>query len=401
MKISFFLDNSNCRRTDFSNPKNGNPGVGGTQYMFSLISWYYAKRTADRVTVYAPDISKMPEETHNVETSTLKAAVDRAIIDKVDYFICRTPNDKSFYDYLKKTTLNVILWGHNFAFYRELNWASHCNNIKKYICVSEEQLRLLEGHSIYKKSTYIYNAILPEIYEINEYTEKISNSICYIGSIVDTKGFDVCAKVWRRLYDNGYKTELHIIGSGQLYNKSAILGKYKIADSKYEKKFIKRLTDKKGELLPEVHFHGVLNHMEKMQILKKMQIGMPNPTGKTETFGISAIELEVAGVPVITRNRGGLKNTVDNGKSGWLCNSEEELYNACVKVLQMSVEDYCKHASYAKLFTQKFNIELIIQEWITLLEELETKKELLCRNNINEPKLVQMKNIINLMLYKQ
>lgn len=80
---------------------------------------------------------------------------------------------------------------------------------------------------------------------------------------------------------------------------------------------IKGITDRAGELLPSVHFHGVMGE-EKKELIARTSVGVANPSGRTETFGISAIDFSSRGVPVVTIASGGFLDTVENEKTGLL-----------------------------------------------------------------------------------
>ena len=73
-----------------------------------------------------------------------------------------------------------------------------------------------------------------------------------------------------------------------MYNNNARLGSYGIAEYFYEKKILKPITGDNGQILPSVHFCGVMG-AEKFDILNESKVGVPNPSGLTETFGITAV----------------------------------------------------------------------------------------------------------------
>src|SRR5699024_4727723 len=137
-----------------------------------------------------------------------------------------------------------------------------------------------------------------------------------------------------------------VVGSGRLYNRNAKLGTYGIADESYEKEFIKFLIDKNGKILPQVHFHGVLGGEEKLDVMARCAVGIVNPTGETETFGISAIEFEAMGIPVVTRDTGGFRNVVETEKTGFLCNEIDQFVEK-IKLLLTWKHDNNKQ--YAKM----------------------------------------------------
>ena len=44
MKVAFYLENKDIQNVDFSHPELGNPGCGGTQFLFAATP-YYLKNT--------------------------------------------------------------------------------------------------------------------------------------------------------------------------------------------------------------------------------------------------------------------------------------------------------------------------------------------------------------------
>lgn len=393
MKIGFYFGDRDFSSIDLSNPDLGNPGIGGSEYMFSLISFYLAKKTNHKIFIYVKNADKLPNITTNKKVDNLVEVLIQSEIDNLDYLILRIPKEKHFGKLFSKQKTKIIVWAHNFAKLNELNQISKCKQVVKYVCVSKQQLEQLNGHPIYKKSTYIYNAIVTKIYNSN--VKNDNKSICYLGSIVKTKGFDICARIWRELYNNDNNIELNIIGSGQLYNKNKKLGKYNIAKKEYEDEFIQYLIDNNGNILPKVHFYGVLGHKEKINVIASSFVGMPNPSGLTETFGISAIEFEIMGKPVITKDSCGFKNTVINNKTGFLCNKEKEFiekYNHLVNNNKKYKEMSTKAINYAK----NFDVEIIINDWIALFFDLNNNQDSLKRNTTNTSFKNKIHNLISL-----
>lgn len=53
LKVAFYINNTNYEVSDFSNPEDGNPGLGGTPYMIVLIATELARRENEiDVTLY-------------------------------------------------------------------------------------------------------------------------------------------------------------------------------------------------------------------------------------------------------------------------------------------------------------------------------------------------------------
>ena len=61
MKIAFYIDNQRYEGIDYSTPEKGNPGTGGTQFIFLTTAYYLQKKyDSIKVIIYAPHIETMP-----------------------------------------------------------------------------------------------------------------------------------------------------------------------------------------------------------------------------------------------------------------------------------------------------------------------------------------------------
>ena len=59
--------------------------------------------------------------------------------------------------------------------------------------------------------------------------------------------------------------------------------------------------------------------------MKNTSVGVVNPSARTETFGMGAIEMNCAGLPVVTLGKNGYPDTIENGVTGYLCHSYKEI----------------------------------------------------------------------------
>lgn len=402
MKIGFYLDNSGFKDVSFLQPELGNPGVGGTQFMISQISYYYAKNfEEDQVWVFAPYTDKISRQTNNIKAESLGEALNKAAELKLDYFVCRAVVDDKIFSLIETLNLKVIFWGHNYVSFKDAFKISKCKSITQYVCVSREQCKYLQGHPLAKKATYIYNSINTELYNVSCIEDRL-DSLCYVGSIIKTKGFEKAAEIWRRLHDQGCPLSFEVIGSGQLYNRNAKLGTYGIADESYEKEFIKFLIDENGKILPQVHFHGVLGGEEKLDIMAKCAVGIVNPTGETETFGISAIEFEAMGIPVVTRDTGGFRNVVETEKTGFLCNETDQFVDKIRLLLTWKRDNNKQYAKMCvegnKFIKENFDTQKVVADWYELFHS--TTKFIKERKLPSAELLEKGENILDMIFYR-
>lgn len=391
MIIAFYLDNSKLKEIDMNNPELGNPGIGGTQYMIWIISYYLKKYYPElNVVLYANYIDKLPKELILIKVNNIQNAAVEAKKMNVDIFIFRSIDDLIFYNLLEELKLNGIAWAHNFSNRNELRYISECNYIMRYVCVSKQQYNMIIDHKIEKKSIYIYNCINTDLYEKNREKQK-KKIVCYVGSIVPQKGFHKLCKVWKKIKIRVPDAELWVIGSGKLYNTENIMGKYGIASEEYEKKFIKYITNNNGELLKDIVFYGVQSGTRKIDIMKNAKVGIVNPTAKSETFCISAIEFESLGVPVVTKKKNGLIDTVKDNFTGILVTKEREIIDKTVLLLNDEKLNFILGKQGIEFVKECFDVHSITNKWYKIIHEIynetcgiKTVEQDICRESINK-----------------
>lgn len=206
----------------------------------------------------------------------------------------------------------------------------------------------------------------PEVEEVRSNSN--GYNVTYIGSLIPSKGFHILAKSWKKVLQKIPQARLQVIGSGQLYNKNSKLGKYGIAEEQYETKFMRYLVDKKGNVLDSVNFFGVLGY-EKNEVIMNTSVGVPNPTGRTETFGLSALDFESRGVPVVTIKKTGFLDTVQNRHTGLLYSSKFLMANYIIRLLKNNELNHNLGINGA-IFANRFLPERIIPIWENCFSEV-------------------------------
>lgn len=397
MKIAFFLDNEKHRGIDYSRPMEGNPGIGGTQYMIWTVS-YYLSQFYDDLNIYlmAPITENLPENMNCIKAMDEIEALNECKKLNIDIFVFRGPkNNKKLFDYIDRHEIKSIMWTHNFEDYKSIEMANNCKYLTRNVCVGTEQYDRLRDHSIFKKSKVIFNALDFTLYDGFEKSNK-NHDICYVGNMAKGKGFHCLAKIWPEIVKRVPDARLNIIGGANLYDVDATLGKYKIAQPDYEKKFMKYLIDKNGEIFDNVNFMGVMGGKEKLELMSNAKVGIANPSGEGETFCIVAVEFQALGVPVVSIEKNGLINTVKNKETGLLFHNEKEFIENVVELLlddQMNKEMSKNGSEYVR---NTFALKDICSKWDQLfydvMHEIEEEPNYICKDKYNNQKWLRELN---------
>lgn len=367
IKVGFYFDNKAISKIDFRNVLQGNPGVGGSEYSVVLISYLLSIRENKLdVSLFCTSIGNFPQNLDVCIVEDLKSCIYKADVESYDYLIV---DSKKFSPVLLRSldeeNLKIFLWANNFLSKQELDAYSKSKVIKKIINVGREQFELWLDHPIFDKSCFIYNTMtFPKMYDTLLPSSKRQHIVVYIGSLIKAKGFGALAKAWPRVLNDVPDAQLYVIGSGKLYDKNAKMGKYGIADANFEKEFMPYLIDTNSQILPSVHFLGVLGK-EKFDILANSKVGVPNPTGQTETFGYSTVEMQYMGCAIATMKCPGFLDTIIPNGNNILYSNVKNLHKSIVKLLLSKKNvDIQKNRSYIE---KTFGVDEVIGEWEHLI----------------------------------
>lgn len=361
MKVYLFLEDQGIKGVDLSQPQNGNPGIGGTQFLFVTLAYELAMKDKYDITLVHYQKQQFPPK---VKSETVETDIfDVLENEKPDIFVFHPNKDTDWYKRLDSLNIKCIAWVHNYISYKDASVLSNCSNVKAVIFVGKQQYDRYIDHNIIYKSTYIYNFV-PKIEIIRKPEFKLW--VTFIGSLTYPKGFHWISKCWKKVVEQVPGAELHVIGSGNLYSRNSKNGSYGIASEDYESQIIPDLVDYNGKILESVKFHGNLG-AEKFDILENTAVGIMNPSGETETFGLGAVEMQQVGVPVISRRKFGLLDTISNNCTGILIDNINDLQEAIVTLLT-DKEKNQEYGNNARKFVEsKFNKDKIIDDWTNLL----------------------------------
>jgi glycosyltransferase involved in cell wall biosynthesis len=364
-RVAFFLDTRRIRSADLRDVDAGNPGVGGTEYMFFLVAAHLAR--THQVSMYVTAAGHHPPAIRSVVIQDMREAVAAMQSAGEQIVILRDSEVLPNQALLRSMQQSVVVWAHNYSNRRTLKTCAKLPGIARYLCVSRVQHEGLWDKAVFRKSDYIFNAVVSGTC-LAELQPPTRDNVVYMGCLVRSKGFHVLARYWGDIVRAVPTARLHVVGTRRLYNEGAALGPLSLASPGYERQFSRYVTEH-GRLRQDIVFHGILG-ADKWRLLREAKVAVTNPTGAGETFCISAAEFGLLGVPVVTRNVGGPIDVVASGVSGILFDDERELPEAVVGLLR----DESRRAEMGRnamaRVRSRFDIEVVIEKWHQVIDEI-------------------------------
>ena len=137
-----------------------------------------------------------------------------------------------------------------------------------------------------------------------------------------------------------------------------IAAKIDKADTDYFQEKIKHLFDH-----PLVNYIGEINEVQKGEFLGKAK-ALLFPINWNEPFGIVLIEAMACGTPVIAWNMGSVPEIIEDGKSGFVVDSMEQMISAVNKL--SSIE----RTSVRKAFEERFTARRMATDYLKVYDDL-------------------------------
>lgn len=365
MKVAFFFDNSQLQHVDCRDIAKGNPGLGGSSYMINIIAYILTARdNGIDVTLFTTGKGRFAPIMRTETVTGIHDAFRIANEKRIDFFVMKgitTIRDSILFN--PESYTKIIIWCHNFMSHKMLRFYESRKNVARIVTVGREQMDVYRDHRAFRKSEYIYNTISLDAMTARQSTmqpfERRGHVVTYMGCVIPSKGLHILAKAWQEVLKEIPDAELYIIGNGALYGGTPQMGKWGLAGKEYEAQIMRYLT-KDGQLLRGVHLMGVLGD-DKYDILAKTKVGVPNPSGQTETFCICAIEMQAMGARIVSKRCAGYLDTVKNGVLYDRC---KDLAAYIVRELKSTESNYEDTLRFIK---RTFSPDVIGSQWEELL----------------------------------
>ncbi len=110
---------------------------------------------------------------------------------------------------------------------------------------------------------------------------------------------------------------------------------------------------------PLVEFLGEVNEEQKRTLLGDA-LALLFPIDWPEPFGLVMIEALACGTPAIVRRRGSAPEIIQDGVTGFVCETDEEMVAAIQKVQQLD-RGACRRA-----FTERFSVQRMAQDYLAM-----------------------------------
>ena len=194
----------------------------------------------------------------------------------------------------------------------------------------------------------MYNAISPDL---KPGKKSVRPELIYLGRLRRYKSIDVLLHALSQLSDLG--PVLHLVGQGE--------------DEVRLRELAQSLN------LSSVVFHGFVGALEKKQLLQQSWLAV-NPSSM-EGWGITNIEANACGIPVVGANVPGIRDSILDGKSGVLVPHGDSDILA-EKIRKLIVDDKYREtmSNTAVEWAGKFSWSASADDFLTILIRILKKK---------------------------
>ncbi|MCZ6675082.1 MAG: glycosyltransferase family 4 protein [Verrucomicrobia bacterium] len=213
-------------------------------------------------------------------------------------------------------------------------------------------------------------------------THPTKKSLLFVGRISPEKGLHVLIKAFEEVVKRFPDAHLNLIGPkvnapfdfivpisddkitsdlAKYYTKKAAVEVVRFEDEYYQ--ILQRVIP--DSLTGKIIFHGSISHDELLPYYRTADIFIL-PSVWEEPYGIPVVEAMMARVPIVSTKSGGIKEVVQDGKTGFLVERDdsEEMGKAIISLLENNeLSQSLVEAAHERAIT-KFSSEPVVQELI-------------------------------------
>ncbi len=361
LSFSFYLDGDKVSAEGVSEVHFGNPGLGGTEYAIALTAFGLAQR-GHIVRLYCTKEISTPRGVELIVVENFQGAINSSAQGS-ELLIYRPSQLTEDFVISKNANLegaSLIPWLQLTPKSAHLRKFAEIEQVVAVACLSRDQVTRLRDNPVWKKCILIPNPIVPSELTPSALRKENAFRVVYLGALVPQKGFHILADMWPKVLEKFPSAKLDVIGSGNLYSRSSKLGELGLADENYENRIFAKLSATEKS----VKFWGTIEDPRlRRNIISRATLGVVNPSGETETFCISGVEIQSYGVPVVTIRRNALSDTIKHGKTGILFRSKCSFVRSLIKVLKSKKLHIHLGLNAHKWATTEFHWMKIAEKW--------------------------------------
>lgn len=193
-------------------------------------------------------------------------------------------------------------------------------------------------------------------YKVYPYPTRKTVDFIFVGRLMKEKGIEQYLAAAKEIRKNHPETCFHVCGD---------------YEQDYEEK-IKKLAEEEV-----VFYHGVVSDMVSMYQLAACVI---HPTFYPEGLSNVLLEASASGRPIITTDRPGCREVVDDGVNGYVVKQKDskDLIDKIEKFLKLSVEERMQMGMNGRIKVEReFDRQIVVQKYMEEVEK--TRKEVSLR----------------------
>jgi glycosyltransferase involved in cell wall biosynthesis len=319
------------------------PHLGGMENCAQEISENLSQR-GNVVKVFTSDIdcnNNKLKSIENLNINYLKSfeVAHTPIIPSLLFRLLKIPKDSVIHLHVAQAFIPEIVWliskirkipyvahlhldvgpsgrfGFLLPLYKKLLLGNILHGASRVIVPTKDYVDLIKQKYVIPEEKIV---IIPSGVDISKFKQSAikhsgSHKLLFVGRLSIQKNIPLLIKSFKKVVDNGNdKITLDIVGNGE------------------EKDAIVKLIKKEG-LEGKITLHGSLNGEKLYQMYADSDIFIL--TSQAESFGIVLLEAMASGLPIITSDIPGIRNVVENGKTGLLVSPTEEDFTKAIELL--------------------------------------------------------------------
>jgi glycosyltransferase involved in cell wall biosynthesis len=368
MRVAFFLDNRGIAGLGpLPDPRLGNPGIGGTEFAFLAVA-ALLQESAQPLLLLTRDQQVAGLRAVEV-VDNLSQALQRAQLWGAAFLVFRpgvlAPGD---WNALEHSLLPLVAWLHNLGCLDQAR-TEVLPALRAWVLVSGAQLDFFRHSRLSRQAVVIPNPVLvPAAGVRSRETALAARDLAYVGAITPFKAFDRLAAQWGVIARACPEVRLRVFGGADLYGQRTgqQLTPYEL--------HCRRLLEASGAA-DRVLFAGSCG-LERYGQLDSVAVGVVNPSGADETFCLSAAELSLCGIPVVSARRHALVQTVPHQVAGLLARNDRELAEQCIQLLGDPEQAWQLGSQGHAHAAQTFSAEALRAGWLALAETVQASAPL-------------------------